>query len=79
MPKTINTLKHRHRNRVWLDREGQLWFFHPMFKDWVTLVSLTYGDSRDSEGFIPVPAQIFMREVSPFTAAATAVYYEDAE
>lgn len=79
MPKTITKLKRKHRNRIWKDSFGELWYFNPIHQDWDMLVSTTYGNSRESEGFIPAAHQIDQAGAKPFTAVATAVFHEDHE
>lgn len=77
MAKTATHLKHKHRDRIWKDRNGELWYFNGLTKNWTTLVSLTYGNSRESAGFVPVAPQQSQDEAGPFTKVTTAVYWEE--
>lgn len=77
MPKTVTELKANHRNRIWMDRHRELWFYNPTKQDWDMLVSRTENNERISRGFVPVSHQIDQAEAAPFTKVATAVYHQD--
>lgn len=75
---TVKELVTEHRDRVWIDPQGELWFYHGFDQKWLTLCSLYYNNSRESEGFIPLDLELEDQHTAgPFTAVATAVYYEE--
>lgn len=76
--KTVEKLKDKHRNRTWLDRHGNIWFWNTELRGWMYLIEGVHPNLEP--GFIP--ATPYFSELigridefyGPFTQLTKAIY-----
>lgn len=52
--KTVNRLKKKHRDRLWMDCEGDIWFFNHDTDQWNVLMRGINNDWHVSTKFSPI-------------------------